>query len=193
VTTFITSDWHHSHKNIIKFCPVSRDFTDMEHMNDILVAEWNSKVKPSDTIYHLGDFSFSHSVFDVAQLISKLNGNKIFILGNHDQTTEKALDMLSHPKHHYMEVNHNKTKVVLFHFPIQQGHWNKSHYGSIHFHGHVHGNLNSVNEGTKRLDVGWDATGMRENKRGRILTWDEAFETASAGKSPEQSHHGVIL
>jgi len=41
--------------------------------------------------------------------------------------------------------------IILSHFPYAT--WNRSHYGSLHFHGHSHGNLPHIKN---RLDVGVD-------------------------------------
>ena len=78
--TLITSDWHFNHKNILKYQP-NRPGKTIEEMNSALIKHWNETVKPEDTIYHLGDFTFHK---DPKEFIDQLNGNKIFILGNHD-------------------------------------------------------------------------------------------------------------
>ena len=54
---FFTSDTHFNHKAIISYC--SRPFESVEEMNDRLIDNWNQVVKPSDTVYHLGDFDIS--------------------------------------------------------------------------------------------------------------------------------------
>lgn len=83
MTTFIMSDLHFSHKNILKFNPETRQFRDVDHMNESIISEWNTKVKPDDTIYHLGDFAFAGNT-KKREILDQLNGKKIFILGNHD-------------------------------------------------------------------------------------------------------------
>lgn len=49
----------------------------------MLIKEWNSVVKPSDTVWFLGDFSL-HDREYTRTIISKLNGHKRMIKGNHD-------------------------------------------------------------------------------------------------------------
>jgi calcineurin-like phosphoesterase family protein len=84
--TYLTSDNHFYHQNIIRYC--NRPFQSVEEMNEVMIAKWNETVMPSDTIYHLGDFSMA---FRSVELFTKrLNGNKILIAGNHD---------LCHPGH----------------------------------------------------------------------------------------------
>jgi len=56
VETFLISDTHFSHANIIKHC--NRPFYSYQEQDETIVKNWNSVVKKNDTIYHLGDISF---------------------------------------------------------------------------------------------------------------------------------------
>lgn len=78
---YFTSDTHFGHLKVIDYC--RRPFTSVEHMDDELIRRWNSVVRPNDTIYHMGDFSF-HKPDKIKQIISQLNGHKILVMGNHD-------------------------------------------------------------------------------------------------------------
>ena len=51
---FFTSDSHFGHENIIRFC--KRPFNSVREMNEELIHRWNSKVRPNDIVFHLGDF-----------------------------------------------------------------------------------------------------------------------------------------
>jgi calcineurin-like phosphoesterase family protein len=53
---FFTSDTHFWHKNVIAYC--SRPYQSLEEMNQDLITRWNARVKPEDTVYHLGDVCF---------------------------------------------------------------------------------------------------------------------------------------
>jgi calcineurin-like phosphoesterase family protein len=62
-------------------------------MNKTIMDNHNSRVKPGDTVYFLGDFCFKNSKggkegegipMHAQKLISQLNGNFIFVKGNHD-------------------------------------------------------------------------------------------------------------
>ena len=46
--TWVTSDLHFGHKNIMSFCPVTRAHynNDVDYMNEKMVMEWNEKVSP---------------------------------------------------------------------------------------------------------------------------------------------------
>ena len=39
--TFVTSDIHFGHSNILKFNPATRPYKDKDHMIESLVAAWN--------------------------------------------------------------------------------------------------------------------------------------------------------
>lgn len=78
--TYLTSDNHFWHANVIKYC--NRPYYSVEEMNEAMIYNWNSVVKPEDTIYCLGDFSFAGRSVELYS--SRLNGNKILVPGNHD-------------------------------------------------------------------------------------------------------------
>ena len=54
---FFTADTHFGHKRILEYCP-GRGYDSVEEMNEGLIANWNERVAPGDTIYHLGDVAF---------------------------------------------------------------------------------------------------------------------------------------
>lgn len=75
------SDPHFWHTNVIGFC--NRPYTSVEEMNESLIENHNKVVGPTDIIYCLGDFSFA-GFEKTYSVISRLNGYKIFLMGNHD-------------------------------------------------------------------------------------------------------------
>ena len=81
---FFTSDPHFYHTNIIKHC--NRPFANAEEMNAELIKRWNSKVKPGDRIFVMGDLFFGpvRSREQVEGILKQLNGNIVLIKGNHD-------------------------------------------------------------------------------------------------------------
>ena len=82
MTLYATSDLHLNHGNIVKY--TKRPFSNVDEMNAELVRRWNSVVKTTDTVLHLGDFCFNKKYKDFKYWSSRLNGNKIFLQGNHD-------------------------------------------------------------------------------------------------------------
>jgi calcineurin-like phosphoesterase family protein len=85
---FVTSDTHFHHENIIKYC--NRPFSCVEEMDEVLIKNWNSVVKPQDKVYHLGDVYFPKKEKS-DWLFSRLNGTKRLILGNHDNGKDQTL------------------------------------------------------------------------------------------------------
>ena len=77
---YFTSDLHFQHENVIKYC--NRPFANADEMGKALIANWNSVVKPEDTVYVLGDFSLAQSA--VPTFTPILNGTKYLVPGNHD-------------------------------------------------------------------------------------------------------------
>lgn len=88
---FLTSDTHFGHANIIKYC--DRPFESVGHMNEEMVRNWNKRVGPSDTVYHLGDFAMGPK--DLWPGYRKyLNGRIIFTVGNHDTPMRRFMEAL---------------------------------------------------------------------------------------------------
>lgn len=87
--TWFTSDTHFNHQNIIPF--ERPQYRDLDEMNRDLIARWNARVKPGDTIYHLGDFALGHYV-KLAPVVAQLNGDIQLTLGNHDWNATRMAD-----------------------------------------------------------------------------------------------------
>ena len=154
VQKFYIADTHFGHEAILGLC--NRPFKSVNEMDDYLVDAWNSTVKQTDIVYHLGDFSFGGHA-NARQIFHRLNGNKFLILGNHDVDrdgcTLKHLRELPWAKEptHALTTNDNGERVFLSHYAHRV--WPASNRGSVHFYGHSHGKLDAV--GMSR-DVGVD-------------------------------------
>jgi len=157
--TWITSDLHFGHKNIMGFCPETRARfrNDVNYMNEQMVKEWNDLIAPEDTVYILGDVAFLPAQ-KAAEYITRCNGSKILIEGNHDRKilNDPTFRRCFKEVHKYLDVQFNETKVVMFHYPIAE--WDQMHRGAVHFHGHLHGGISGM-ERYRCVDVGMDATG----------------------------------
>jgi calcineurin-like phosphoesterase family protein len=129
-------------------------------MDNDLIVQWNKRVYPDDTVYHLGDLTLKNSIADV---IFQLNGN-IRILStpwHHDRNWLKTLatkQLVEFGKIELLDsivVLDDKIKysvpIILCHYAFEI--WDRKHYDSIHFHGHSHGELHRIHN---RLDVGVD-------------------------------------
>jgi len=153
---YFTGDQHFGHERIIEY--INRPFNSVELMDKTLITEWNRVVKPSDTVYHLGDFCLgSESI--ARRYFLRLNG-KILILGNtfhHDRRWLKAKKPFWSRQHEVTilppiyTLRIDDEFMVLCHFPLAR--WPRQHYDSLHLYSHVHGRYQS--EGLA-IDVGID-------------------------------------
>lgn len=170
---WFTSDTHFWHYNVLSYShrPIYPDLPPglhpgyknrqevCEDMNKVLIDNWNSKVKPTDEIYHLGDFAFC-GVNKAKEILNQLNGIKYWIRGNHDHDLVKKIgDQFVWVRDYYVLKVHDEVEgkqfhqpIVMLHFPILS--WENMVFGWWHIHGHTHGALKGGN--LKRYDVGVD-------------------------------------
>lgn len=147
---WLYSDSHWDHRNIINYC--HRPYSSVEHMQQEMLSNINSVVKPDDELWCLGDFAFSEKT--VPYILGQLNVNdKYLVSGNHCKT---------HPMHKgwekarerylqygftgvYQEV-HNWHGFLVNHFPYHQSDqydkkftgWRPKDTGEFLLHGHDH-------------------------------------------------------
>jgi calcineurin-like phosphoesterase family protein len=151
---WFTSDTHFGHNNIIKYC--NRPFSSVEEMDAAIIENWNKEVKPTDLIYHLGDFTFYKDPEKIKTIFNQLNGQKRIIFGNHDNV--QVLGNLFKGGEFYKELRGiTKLPIILMHFPIES--WDRKFHKSIHIHGHAHGTVD--NTLLRRYDAGVDCWNMR--------------------------------
>ena len=144
---WFTSDTHFGHRNIIDFC--KRPFSSVEEMDEELIRRWNVLVKPSDTVYHLGDFAFKSSG-PIEMYYNRLQGRKVVILGNHD--VPNNIRRVCYEVYDTLYLRYNGLRFWLAHYAHRV--WPKSHKGTMHLFGHSHGEM--PNWG-RSMDVGVDA------------------------------------
>jgi calcineurin-like phosphoesterase family protein len=181
MTNWITSDLHFGHANIMKFCPQSRARfnNDVDYMNEQMVLEWNDTIAPEDTVYILGDVAFLPADKAV-KIMRRLNGTKILVEGNHDRKllNDPVFRSCFAEIHPYLCITYEKTRVIMFHYPIAE--WDQMHRGSVHFHGHLHGGTSGM-EKFRCRDMGMDATGSI------AITMERAIADAMHGEI--KGHH----
>lgn len=148
LSIWFTADLHMGHTNIIRFC--NRPFNSVKEMNKTIITNWNNKVKPSDQIYILGDFAMKISVSIIRKILETLNGQKYFILGDHDKQIWKCDDLLEEITP-MKKIIIDGNSITLCHYCMRV--WSKSHYNSWHCFAHSHGRLKPIG---KSYDVGVD-------------------------------------
>ena len=177
MTTWFTADLHLNHSRILEFCPKTRPFASVEAMNEAIVARWNAKVRPQDTIYFLGDFGFGK---EPEQFFPRLNGKRHLIRGNHDYGRKAVLAMPWESVHDLYTVKENGLRAVLCHYPLEV--WNQAAYGYLHFHGHGHGSGRKI---PHRFDVGFDVFPDGP------VSFEELAALAAAETYQPSDHHGA--
>ena len=84
---FVTSDTHFCHDR--DFVWGKRGFESVEAMNAAIIKNWNSVVKPEDTVFLLGDVMLNNNE-EGLRCLKQLNGTIFIAIGNHD-TTERIV------------------------------------------------------------------------------------------------------
>lgn len=156
MNTFFVSDTHFGHANLMKHYPGGRGkFLDVSELDEHMIENWNSRIRPKDRVYHIGDFG-SFDIEHSIKVLRRLNGEKIFVPGNHDKKHLKDDRFRTQWSrvfpYSYGEVSVEGQSIVLCHFPIWE--WMQIHRGWWHIHGHVHGKPTGIPG--KILDVGVD-------------------------------------
>jgi calcineurin-like phosphoesterase family protein len=152
MTIFFTSDQHFFHKAIIGYS--NRPFKDVEEMNYEIVKRYNEVVGIDDVVYHLGDFSLNDKF--VQPILSRLNGIKHLVSGNHDSCFSKhskhKKSILKYIEYGFasvqerMELSIGDRKFLLCHLPfLKEGDkdqrypdYRPKNDGQWLLHGHIH-------------------------------------------------------
>jgi calcineurin-like phosphoesterase family protein len=168
---WFTSDTHYGHNNICRGVSnwltnpdadieMTRDFPDVETMDNAIVNGINNSVGADDWLVHLGDWSFGG--FDkIQEFRERINcKNIVLMLGNHDHHIQndkgRVRKLFSHVAHYEeLRVTNDKkptNQFVLCHYPIIS--WNGMHHGVNMLHGHQHLKGENRFGFGRRMDIG---------------------------------------
>lgn len=134
--TWVWSDLHFGHKNIIKYS--NRPFETMVEMHDSLIRNYLSVVKQYDTVIFGGDISFM-SVNNMNEILDQLPGYKIQIIGNHDFERSGAVMDLNFDERHLCmvrDIPDTEFQLLFSHYPLDTVPIN-----CVSVHGHIHQHL----------------------------------------------------
>lgn len=136
---FFLSDTHFSHTNILSFVrddgtPVRPEFSTVEEMDEYMIEQWNSYIRPEDRVYHLGDVAMNTPT--ISRVMPRLNGNKRLCLGNHDPD---VLALRTYFKKIVLWRIFKDEGFVCSHIPLMPGQFR--HKVVLNVHGHIHQNL----------------------------------------------------
>lgn len=197
---FFTSDLHIGHQNVIVFD--KRPFKDLEHMHEVLINNYNSTVPDNGICYFLGDVGLG-SGDTLKSVISRLNGTKVLILGNHDKSMfamyDRGFDVVLNSAIIYM----GDSRVSLSHCPLPgvfredisemknaklgdnwHGESKNIKFTSydptvdFHLHGHIHSTFHNGKPRStdKQYDVGVAANDYRPVSAKTILAWIQSVK-----------------
>lgn len=141
---YYIADCHFYHKSLLNSMDC-RGFSDVEEMNDYMIAQWNKKVNERDEVVILGDFSMGNAI-ETNKIMEKLKGSLFLIVGNHDNRflrSKKCNRERFRWIYPYAEIHDNHRKVVLSHYPIPcyNGQYRENKQGdplTYMLYGHVH-------------------------------------------------------
>jgi calcineurin-like phosphoesterase family protein len=159
MTTFLTADPHFGHAKMIE--DGMRPFSSVAEMNQVMIANWNRVVNAKDVVWVIGDFAFSMTEDEVAEVFHALNGRLRLVLGNHDldHSGELRKGIAKLPWDRIVtraEIKHGRQRIILDHYAGLT--WSADHYGSYLAYGHSHGKLTGL---PGSIDVGMDVQGYR--------------------------------
>jgi calcineurin-like phosphoesterase family protein len=141
--TWIVSDTHFGHRNIIEFCHRPPDH------DQLIMENWAREVPEDATVIHLGDLCYKGNSFFKNMIAPKLTGaRKLLVKGNHDHGRYSFYKASGFKLARPFSIMWGDTEVSFSHYP-----WNAE--GDEHFkiepegpmppnhlrlHGHIHNN-----------------------------------------------------
>lgn len=82
---WFTSDTHFGHARILELS--NRPFETVEQHDAALIRAINERVRPTDTLIHLGDLAMGPFMDSIA-LTTQLHGRRFLVPGNHDRVSQ---------------------------------------------------------------------------------------------------------
>lgn len=166
-TTWLISDTHFGHKNIIKYC--DRPMSNFEN----IIRNWRILIGAEDRVLHLGDLAVWYGPDEDYWLsrVAELPG-KIFMLntGNHDKLKPKKyaeIGVTIIPEF----IQEIKGQRVLFsHWPDES----RTSQWDINVHGHIHNNPldpKLAATGRRYKNISIEMMEYRPFKAGELLTF----------------------
>jgi calcineurin-like phosphoesterase family protein len=180
---FFTSDTHYNHKNICRGVtewrtkdgkiPIeqTRDFKNLDHMNDTIVNNINSVVDQDDILIHLGDWSFG-GFESIKEFRDRITCQNIYLAyGNHDHHIENnkgGIQGIFKKTFQYevlqvKQVSHGALvggvyEFVIDHYPLCS--WHNMNKGRMHLFGHIHLPPHQKLMAGRSIDVGMDGNNL---------------------------------
>lgn len=188
---YFTADWHIGHKNILKLDP-NRPFGEISHHDETIINNYNKIVKKDDTCYILGDLCWNQSYESYKSILSRLNGNKYVILGNHDNKQnlircQKEGLIVSVRETQTLQIGDDR--IFLSHFPHRE--WAGYYKGAYHLYGHCVDDYTEIltTKGWKGFkDISKDSKVLNLNLETGVIEEDVVNEIISKNYSGDVYH-----
>lgn len=171
--TYVWSDPHLNHKNIIEVC--GRNFNSVDEMNEFIIDSVNQTVPHDGHLYWLGDVSFA-GVNKTVEMLSRIKRKMTLIVGNHDvpllkkDAVRELFEDIRDYKFIRVKEGDEQHMFVMSHYPMLS--WDQGHRGSYMLHGHCHGHIVEYpfNEPARIMDVGFDSIGDKPISLREVIT-----------------------
>lgn len=129
------SDIHFNHKNIIRYA--KRPYPTTELMNECLIGNYNNVIKEDDIVFWGGDITFG-GVAKINEVLNKMLGYKIHIIGNHDMNQKGILNNLRFDEQYpclVLDIDDIdiQYQILVSHYPLDD-----VPNGCVNLHGHIH-------------------------------------------------------
>lgn len=165
------SHFNHNKDFIFK----ARGYNSIQEHDEGLIKIWNERVRPQDSVLHLGDFMLNGSAESCKNIVGRLNGRLYLINGNHNGFIKslyfEALAFYCLPPEveaynitwenkvtflgDYIHASAEGISFCASHFPFRI--WDKMKHGIPFFNSHSHGGdveSNPDDMTCKRIDCG---------------------------------------
>lgn len=133
------SDQHFNHHNIIRYS--DRPFENVAHMNNVMLSNYHTHVKPEDMVIFGGDIAFGE-VAKIKHQLSVLLGRKILVIGNHDFDKNQlyfrdfgVFDATCMSAAFHWVFDNKVCNILLSHYPIDIEYLPEN---TLNVHGHIH-------------------------------------------------------
>lgn len=157
---FVIGDTHFGHENIIEY--TERPYSSVGEMNEQLVRNWNEKVKPHDTVIHLGDVRHHPDPHSTAWWFDHLNGEILLVRGNHDGDVGQNATVSTVNS---CTIKHGRYEFYVEHQPVGANCWQ--------IHGHAHNNdmvtYPFIHPGAQRVNVSVELIGYEPLRMDRLV------------------------
>jgi calcineurin-like phosphoesterase family protein len=134
-------------------------------MDETLIANWNSVIRPEDIVYHLGDVYFGSSE-KADLLLSRLMGRKRLLLGNHDDGKDPVLHK------HFQKIEiwrmWPEFGLIFSHVPLHSNALNPAKCPK-NVHGHIHNNVDLKDE--RYINVSVEMTDYKPVNIEELRVW----------------------